>query len=514
MKRFESPKEDLRDLKAEALGDLLEWSADLVLLLDLHARVIDSAGETERLDASELRRWKGKLLADLVTQESRGKLLALIDAAMQLEPLQPVSRAKSKPGERAGGMRDHRISDGRLGASQAGQRSIWRQLNHSLKDGSLPISYRVRRLHPNGPLLAIGRSMDTIAKLQQQFVQSQQQVEREMTRLRDLEMRYRLLFQHSEDPLMLLDTHSLRVVEANAASQKQFQWSEKRLANKSLSSAVDAKSLRIIRSQVDQLRASGQAEEARVRHAKRKDEYIASLQALRHEGQIQVLLRLSPVTGVKGSERNSTERSQALAAQTWFDHSPDAIVVCDHLGAVQRANPAFIDMVSLAHEGLARGESLGRWLGRGAVDLDMLLGGLRQAKSVRHYLTSISSEFGAATDVEIAAAHFDEHAKSIGFTLRACVPRNASTANRSPAMSRSMEQLSELVGSVSLKDLVRESTDVIERLCIEAALQMTKDNRASAAEMLGLSRQSLYTKLRRYGLAEYENSLDLNIQSD
>lgn len=29
---------------------------------------------------------------------------------------------------------------------------------------------------------------------------------------------------------------------------------------------------------------------------------------------------------------------------------------------------------------------------------------------------------------------------------------------------------------------------------------MTGDNRASAAELLGLSRQSLYVKLRRYGL--------------
>ncbi len=51
-----------------------------------------------------------------------------------------------------------------------------------------------------------------------------------------------------------------------------------------------------------------------------------------------------------------------------------------------------------------------------------------------------------------------------------------------------------------LKELVRESTDIIERLCIEAALQMNGDNRASAAEMLGLSRQSLYMKLHRYGI--------------
>ena len=49
---------------------------------------------------------------------------------------------------------------------------------------------------------------------------------------------------------------------------------------------------------------------------------------------------------------------------------------------------------------------------------------------------------------------------------------------------------------------MRESTDLIEKLCIEAALDMTHDNRASAAEMLGLSRQSLYVKLRRYGIGD------------
>ena len=53
-----------------------------------------------------------------------------------------------------------------------------------------------------------------------------------------------------------------------------------------------------------------------------------------------------------------------------------------------------------------------------------------------------------------------------------------------------------------LKELVREATDVIEKLAIEAALELTNNNRASAAEMLGLSRQSLYVKLRRYGIGD------------
>jgi len=48
---------------------------------------------------------------------------------------------------------------------------------------------------------------------------------------------------------------------------------------------------------------------------------------------------------------------------------------------------------------------------------------------------------------------------------------------------------------------VGETSDMIERMCIQAALQLTHNNRASAAEMLGLSRQSLYVKLRRYDMA-------------
>ena len=69
-------------------------------------------------------------------------------------------------------------------------------------------------------------------------------------------------------------------------------------------------------------------------------------------------------------------------------------------------------------------------------------------------------------------------------------------------LPRSVAQLTELIGRVPLRDLVREATDVIEKLSIEAALELTGDNRASAAEMLGLSRQSLYVKLRRFGLDE------------
>ena len=71
-------------------------------------------------------------------------------------------------------------------------------------------------------------------------------------------------------------------------------------------------------------------------------------------------------------------------------------------------------------------------------------------------------------------------------------------------MSKSVGQLAELVGRVPMKDIVGNTSGLIEKMCIEAALQLTRDNRAAAAELLGLSRQSLYVKLRRYGMGDLD----------
>ncbi len=60
--------------------------------------------------------------------------------------------------------------------------------------------------------------------------------------------------------------------------------------------------------------------------------------------------------------------------------------------------------------------------------------------------------------------------------------------------------MTELVGRVPLEDMVRETTDLSERPCIEAALELAGDNRASTAEMPGRSRQSLDRNLRRFGI--------------
>jgi len=91
---------------------------------------------------------------------------------------------------------------------------------------------------------------------------------------------------------------------------------------------------------------------------------------------------------------------------------------------------------------------------------------------------------------------------SIGLIIRSRGAQAQLAPQHGKVLPRSVEQLAQLVGRVPLKEIVRETSDVIEKLCIEAALDLSKDNRAAAAQTLGLSRQSFYAKLRRHGLGD------------
>src|SRR5262249_44198601 len=155
-------------------------------------------------------------------------------------------------------------------------------------------------------------------------------------------------------------------------------------------------------------------------------------------------------------------------------------------------------------------ENIDRWIGKSSVDFGILLSNLRQHRSLKLFSSVVRSEHSSPVDVEISAVALgSQDDPSLGFVIRNVGRRSGSDLGSPGEIPRSREQLAELIGRVPLKELVRETTDVIERMCIEAALKLTGDNRATAAELLGLSRQSLYVKLRRFGLAdasEYDES--------
>ena len=128
---------------------------------------------------------------------------------------------------------------------------------------------------------------------------------------------------------------------------------------------------------------------------------------------------------------------------------------------------------------------------------------MREHGAVRRFPTIVRGDLGSTEEVEVSAVAVEEGPQpTYGFTVRSVGYTAIAEQSPNGHIPYSVNQLKGLVGQVPLKNLVRETTDLIERMCIEAALQIVGDNRASAAEMLGLSRQSLYMKLRRYGLGD------------
>ncbi|MEO1188802.1 MAG: helix-turn-helix domain-containing protein, partial [Pseudomonadota bacterium] len=149
----------------------------------------------------------------------------------------------------------------------------------------------------------------------------------------------------------------------------------------------------------------------------------------------------------------------------------------------------------------AKGKPLSTYLGRSTTDVNVLYSSLRKNGLVRNFATIMRDQFGSDEQVEVSAVSAPTAGGTVyAFSVRGVSRRLIQTPGLDQRLPSASTDFTELVGRVPLKEIVNESTLLIERLCIEAALNISDNNRASAAEMLGLSRQGLYSKLKRVGL--------------
>jgi len=124
----------------------------------------------------------------------------------------------------------------------------------------------------------------------------------------------------------------------------------------------------------------------------------------------------------------------------------------------------------------------------------------------------VRTQSGMTLPVEISGIYLAKAEPLYVIFVRDLNRRSQSSAQPSENLPNPFADLKQLVGRRPIKDIVGDTVDTIERMCIEAALELTHNNRASAAEMLGLSRQSLYVKLRRFGMSS-ENDLDIDTKT-
>lgn len=450
-----SPQQTLGALEVATAARLVEAAGDLVLILESDGTIADFALASGDLGLDGTDGWLGRKWTDIVAVESRPKI------------------------------------EDMLAAVASGGATRWRQVNHPAANGDVPVRYWTVPTGHEGRAVAVGRDMRGQAALQQRLLQAQQALERDYLRLRQAESRYRILFERAADAVLIVDAETRRIREANPAAVHLLHAHEGSLTGRTISSIADPAVHDALIAYLGAVSAADQPPMALALPGGRGS-VVLSASVFRQDQSTFFLLRLS------GGAHESRSDDQMLDI---LSRMPDAFVLTDAALKIIDANPAFVDLTHMASIERVRGTPLGAYLGRAGIDLDLIVAQVRDHGAARNMGSIIRAADGGQEEVEVSAvAAPDRGSEVFGFAIRVVSRRSRDLPPATRDLPRSVDQLTELVGRMSLKDIVRESTDLIERLCIEAALTHTEDNRASAAEILGLSRQSLYSKMHRHGL--------------
>jgi transcriptional regulator PpsR len=451
----------LPSLDSPMLSRLLGVVSDITLVMDLQGVVKDVSTGRDSLSVLGCHAWVGRRWIDTVTTESRSKIQEMLTSQGTPEALR------------------------------------WRHVNHLSPLGSeVALQYVVVPLG-GGQLLAMGRDLESLAELQRRLVETQQSMERDYLRLRHIEARYRVLFDTSAEAVLVVDASTQRVLEANLSAQSLLKDAGKRLVGRDVRECFEVDSQGEVQSLLRMALATGRIELCSARVVGLSSVWTVSVTVFRQEGGAHFLLRLiareAPVAAL-GDAGSSAALSEAMA------RFPDGWLLTDTAGLVKSVNEEGMALLGLTASSQVVGQSLERWLLRGSVDWGVLHTSLRQQLPVRNFATEVRTLSGMTLPVEVSAVSLLKPEPSYAFFVRDMDRRLQSGASVAQSQSQPFADLSQLVGRRPIKDIVGETVDTIERMCIETALELTHNNRASAAEMLGLSRQSLYVKLRRFGM--------------
>ncbi len=457
---FSDVENHLSGLDAQTVASLIEQSSDIAVIIE-NGLVKDVAVASEDLRRSGFAEgWVGRPWIDTVSADSRMKVEAMLKSADSAASVR--ARQLNHP---SGGVRD------------------------------VLVSYRTVRTQPKGPVIALGRDLREVAELQQRLVRAQQDIERDYARLRKAESRYKMVFEAVSEPILIITSDELIVEAANRAAGSVLGLEPERLARTDFAGLFSPRGARAVERMVAKAIASGAASTENTELTSGK---TVNLTASVFGNGADARLVVKIIDDAQGQSKGSGNRDQLLRA---LEQLPDAFIVTDDELRILAANRAFLEMANLSDEEQATGARLSQYLGRSTTDLNVLVSTLKANGTARNFATVLRDRFNAEEQVEVAAVSTGEAKPNYyAFSVRIVSRRFATDPAPGEELPRSVEHLTNLVGRMPLKDIVRDSTTLIERLCIEAALKLTDDNRASAAEILGLSRQGLYSKLKRFGI--------------
>jgi transcriptional regulator PpsR len=445
----------------DLMTEILATTADITLLVTPTQRIVTVLVNPGHRSFGHLTDWEGMQLADVLTEESRQKL------------------------------------ENRLADLDGGRSGITVELNHASQQAwDFPVRYSLHRIGPDGSVLMLGRDLRPLAEVQQQLVTAQLALERDYEAQRELDTRYRVLMEMTRDPVMLVSMSSGRITDLNPAAALLLGGTRPELVGSAVAQEFDGRRRGEFLDALANAAAIDSANPIEVTARRSQRRVMVTPRLFRAAGERVLLCLIDPDDKASVATDDLSENLQRL-----YHEGVDGIVFADGEGVIRAANEAFLNLTDASGIAAVRGRSIADYLVRGQVDLRVLLDNVKRTGQLRLYATRLTTDFSGQIAVELSASWLNDRPNPV----LVLVVRDASRADALRRTGSSMpdegsRSVMELVGSSTLKDIVAETTDVIEKMCIETALELTRNNRVAAAEMLGLSRQSLYVKLRKYGL--------------
>ena len=232
----------------------------------------------------------------------------------------------------------------------------------------MPVRYSALQVRDDGRAVAFGRDLRALASLQQQLVDAQMSIERDYARLRQTELRYRLLFQIASEPIIIADAATARITEVNPAALALIGEPSKKIAAQTLFELIDPADAPALQDLLGMIRSTGAGECLSVRLAGMNRKFVFSASFFRQGSSAFFLARLTP------EETQAPEAAQKAAGSLVkiMEGLPDGFVVTDLEAHILTANTAFLDLAQLSNQEQARGQPLENWLGRSGVDINVL----------------------------------------------------------------------------------------------------------------------------------------------
>ncbi len=372
------------------------------------------------------------------------------------------------------------------------------ELNH--EDGATwryPVRYSFHGLGADGAVLLLGRDLRPIAETQQQLVQAQIALEQGYEARREFDSRYRILLAQTNEAIAFVDVQDGRISDCSDHAAAMLGMKKEAATGTGLAQLLtERSSAELMESLLNASLADGGGK-IEVKSVRSDRNIVIEPTVFRAGGQ-----RILHCVLTTAGEQPQVTDAEAIRAVSLVRAASDAIAFTDVEGNIIAVNDGFLDLVGAAHGGDVRDKNLGEYLVRGQIDMGVLIDNAQRTGHMRAYATKSLNDLGSRMSVEISATRLnDDTGQILAFILRDVSRIENVRGPSSGAMPEDNNRnVMELVGSASLKEIVAETTDVVEKMCIETAVKLTKNNRVAAAEMLGLSRQSLYVKLRKYGL--------------